>query len=123
MKKKKLPSLASLRRKLDKVFSAWIRDRDAPSNGYGPCMSCDAWAKLQAGHWIKRQHLAVRYDVRNVNGQCVRCNHFMHGNDGPYTLAMLNCYGRETVDELLALKHTTVKMTRADYEALIAKYS
>ena len=123
MKKKKLPSLAKLKRDLDKVFSAWIRKRDcAPDGGTGYCISCGTWAVLQAGHFIKRQHLAVRFDERNVNGQCVRCNHFLHGNDGEYCLALIKRYGQGVVDELMRLKRTTVKMTRQDYETLLERF-
>lgn len=121
-KQGKRPSLSSLRRKLDQVFSAWIRNRDTTRDGWGHCISCNAWSRLQAGHWIKRQYLATRFDQRNVNGQCVRCNHFLHGNDGPYTLAMLKKYGHGVVDELMQRKHRTVKLTRDDYLVLLHNF-
>ena len=122
MKRKRLPSLARLTRKLDRVFSAWIRGRDAPS-GMGRCISCGAWAKLQAGHFIKRQHRATRWNEFNVNGQCARCNHFLHGNDGAYCMALIRWYGKAKVEELLALKHKTAKYSRADLEKLIRRYT
>lgn len=122
MRRKRLPSLAKLTRKLDHVFSARIRGRDAPS-GMGRCISCDDWAKLQAGHFIKRQHRATRWNEFNVHGQCARCNHFLHGNDGAYCMALVRWYGKSKVEELLALKHKTVKYTRADLEAMIERFS
>ena len=124
LKRKKLPSLAKLKRRLDILFSQWIRRRDcAPNGDTGYCISCGTWAVLQAGHFIKRQHLALRFDERNVNGQCVRCNHFLHGNDAEYCLALIKRYGHSVVGELMRLKRTTVHMTREDYNTLIERYS
>ena len=116
---KRKPSLAALRRKLDKLFSAWIRKRDHGK----PCITCGKRTELQAGHFVKRQHMSVRWDERNVHGQCVRCNHFLNGNDGEYAYAILNLYGQWTLDQLMGMKHKTAKFTRSDLEELIAKYS
>jgi len=116
---KRKPSLASLKRKLDKAFGRYIRERDVNSR----CVTCGAVGILQAGHWIPRQHLATRWDERNVHGQCAWCNCWQHGNLIYYTLYMQQRYGQEVVDELMRLKRTTVKMTRSDYETLLEKYS
>ena len=89
----------------------------------GRCISCGDWAKLQAGHFIKRQHRATRWNEFNVNGQCARCNHFLHGNDGAYCMALIRWYGKAKVEELLALKHKTAKYSRADLEELIRRFS
>ena len=113
------PSIKSLKRKLDKVFAAYIRQRDANK----PCISCGSRGPLQAGHWIKRQHQSVRWDERNCHGQCVRCNLWLHGNEGAYALALVDKYGRAVVDELLTLKRQTVKFGRKDYEELIERFS
>ena len=123
LKRKKLPSLAKLKRRLDILFSQWIRKRDQRSaDGYGPCVTCGTFSKLQASHFIPRQHLAVRWDERNVHGACAYCNCWQHGNLIAYTLYMQNRYGQDVVDELMRLKRTTVKMTRSDYETLLEKY-
>ena len=123
MKKKKLPSLSSLKRKLDKQFSMFIRRRDADDNGMGICVTCGEVRSLQSGHWIPRQHLAVRWDERNCHGQCAACNCWGHGKLIDYTIFMQSNYGQDVVDELMRLKRTTVKMTRSDYETLIERYS
>ena len=112
-------SIKALRRKLDLAFSFYIRQRDQGK----PCITCGKHAPLQAGHFIKRQHQATRWDERNCHGQCVRCNMWLHGNEGAYALALVDKYGRATVDELLLLKHKTAKLHRADYEELIKQFS
>ena len=122
MKRKKLPSLASLKRKADRVFSAWIRRRDALPDGTGRCISCGIITKLQAGHWIKRGHLALRYDPRNVHGQCVRCNHFLGGNEGAYAAALVRKYGVGAIEDMLSRKHNVTKLSRDDYLSIIERY-
>lgn len=112
--------IKTLRNKLDRVFSAYIRARDPA------CVTCGAVkdsAVSHAGHFIARQHMATRYDPRNVHKQCVVCNTYKHGNLIPYTLFMQQRYGQSVVDELMRLKQTTVRYRKADYEAMIAKFS
>ena len=120
MRRKKLRSLKSLRRELDSAFSKWIRKRDADEEGLGSCVSCGRWRELQCGHFVKRGHTAIRWDERNAHGQCAGCN--IEGDNIQYTLYMQKRYGQSVVDELLAAKRKTVKMTRADYEQLLEKY-
>lgn len=120
MKRKR--SMKALKREADKVFSRFIRHRDTNTEGFGHCVTCNAYAPLQCGHFVKRQHLAVRFDEMNCNGQCVRCNKWLHGNDGEYAAWIVRHHGDFNLNRLLAAKHQTVKMTRADYEALIERY-
>lgn len=120
---KRKPSLKFLRNKLDDAFSKFIRKRDADENGMGVCITCGKWAKLQCGHFIKRQHLATRWDERNAHGQCVRCNLWLHGNESMYAFAMIRDYGLPKIAELIDRKYTTVKFTRSDLENMIERYS
>ena len=122
-KGKGLPTLASLRRKLDQVFSRWIRARDALPNGMGRCYTCNRYALLEAGHFVPRQHAATRWDERNVHGQCSYCNRWQHGNLWAYGLALMKQYGMQVVDDLWLSKKVAVKFTRSDINDLIAKYS
>ena len=122
-KGRKLASLKSLRNKLDKVFSLYIRNRDADEEGIGNCATCEIADKLQCGHFIKRQHQAVRWDERNAAGQCLRCNHFLGGAQDEFSDYIINRWGYPVFNELMELKHTTVKYTRSDLEEMIAKYS
>ena len=123
MSKRKLASLKSLRAKLDQVFSLYIRKRDADENGMGRCISCFQWRPLQCGHFQKRQHLALRWHPLAAAGQCVRCNHFLGGNEGAFALALVKKYGEDVVQELMRIKHTTVKFTRDDLSAMIERFS
>lgn len=125
MPKKK--SIKTLKRTLDAAFSIYIRKRDAdPISGNIECVTCGRvshWSQGHAGHFIKRQHTATRYDDRNCHFQDAYCNTYRGGALIEYTLYMQKRYGVKVVEELMRLKNTTVKYTRSDFEDLIAKFS
>ena len=124
MKRRKLPPLKSLEKKLDRVFSEYIRRRDADEGGTAVCVTCGKlyfWRDIQAGHWVKRQHRALRWDERNVYPQCAAENLYKNGAMDEMAAHIIRKHGAETIDELLRLKKTSVKHTRADLETLIAE--
>lgn len=74
-----------------------VRERDKDQ----PCISCNKLTKLEAGHYIpisKSQKL--RYDLRNIHGQCAWCNRFLYGNYKEYRIGLINRYGIEFVEDL-----------------------
>lgn len=82
MKKRKPPTVTKLKKKLDAVFSQWVRLRSADRNGYIRCYTCGYlahWKKLQNGHLVSRYYLNTRYDERNCRPQCYTCNMFRNG--------------------------------------------
>ena len=80
------------------------------------------WQEGHAGHFIKRQHLATRYDPRNCHFQDAFCNTYRGGALIEYTLYMQKRYGQEVVDELMRLKRTTVKYSREQMEEMIESF-
>ena len=121
-KRHKAKSLKSLRAKLDQVFSLYIRWRDTTPNGRGTCISCGEVTTLQCGHFIKRQHLMTRWNDHNAAGQCVRCNHYLGGNEGAFSLALVKKYGLAEVEHLLTLKHLPARFSRIALEGMISDY-
>ena len=113
--------------KADKVFSLFIRKRDA-ENG-GNCISCGKWfpyEELDAGHFISRNCLQLRYDERNVNAQCRLCNRFRNGEQALYAKGLDTKYGKGTSDELLEIyknsKSNIEKFSTQFYEDIYNKY-
>ena len=97
----------------DKWFSKYIRIRDADENGIITCISCGArvhWTKADCGHFIKRQHKATRYNEKNSNGQCRKCNWLLQGNDIEYAKGLVKKYGEGILEKLELAKHRTVHM-------------
>ena len=118
-------SYKTLKNALDVIFSKYIRLSEADENGICKCISCpkqDYWKNMDAGHFINRKHLSLRWSARNVHVQCKSCNRFDEGNIVGYTKAMLKRYGTGILDELELIKHTTSKIARFDLEVLIDFY-
>lgn len=125
-KRKKLLSMSSLEAKLDKIFSRFIRLRDADEGGTVSCVTCQKlmhFTEAHASHFVKRQHRATRWDERNVHAQCARENVYMGGSQDEMASYIAKKYGHETLHELLELKHTTRKFTRAELEEMCNLYA
>lgn len=125
MPKKKTATLRALKNKCWKIFSEYIRRKEADEGGTNYCFTCGQpkfWKELQAGHFIGGRTNAVLFNEEIVKPQCLMCNVFLRGNYGRYTLKMIDLHGREKVEEFMALKHQVVKYTRSDLEALIESY-
>lgn len=123
-RKTKKPARTALVAKLDRVFSRYVRNRYAES-GWCDCITCGKRHPVEdmhAGHFVRRRHMAVRWDEKNVHPQCVYCNKFLDGNEGEYARFILDKYGRETLDELLAAKNKIRKWTVGELRELIEFY-
>lgn len=69
----------NLVKKLDRIFSLYIRLRDAMPNGYTRCISCGkikSFEDMDCGHFYSRTHMATRYDEDNCHAECKACNRF-----------------------------------------------
>lgn len=114
----------SLKNKLWKLTSEYIRRKFAdPHTEMCKCVTCgkvDHWKNMDCGHFVpKNKGLSVYFVEENLAPQCTYCNRFQHGNLIEYTRYIIDTYGIEKVDELRALAHTTLKLSLADYEAMI----
>ena len=124
-KTKKKPSRSKLVKKLDTIFSQYIRLREADSSGFVECFTCgkkDHWKKLQNGHFQSRRHYATRWDERNCQVQCVGCNMFKAGEQYKFSIALDGKYGEGKAEELELLARTIMKVSRIDYEDKISYY-
>ena len=125
-RRKKTDTTRALVNKLDRVFSRFVRMKHADNDGQISCVTCGKqaqWNEVHAGHFVKRQHMSLRWDERNVMPQCVRCNLHMGGRQDDYAAYIVNEYGHATFADLIAKKHETKKWTRPELEELIQKYS
>jgi len=124
-KTKKKPSRSKLVKKLDTIFSQYIRLREADNIGFVECFTCgkkDHWKKLQNGHFQSRRHYATRWDERNCQVQCVGCNMFKAGEQFLFAKALDNKYYDGISDELHITAQSIVKFSNLDIELLITKY-
>lgn len=124
VKKPKKKTTSQLKKILDGLFSQYIRLKDSNGNGFCTCVTCGKsghWKTMQNGHYISRQHLALRFDETNCHVQCPGCNVFKGGNYTSYALFMLNKYGEKRLQWLEQQKHVITK--DYPYEEKITEYT
>ena len=122
--KKKTETLSSLHKKLWKIFSEYIRRRNA-SCDYAACCSCGRvtlWKDMDAGHFISRVHAYLKYDERNVHAQCKGCNAFKQGNYAGYREFMIKTYGVKVVEQMELERNFPARYTREGLQLKIEEY-
>jgi len=121
--KPKKRSISKLKKELDTLFSRYIRYSAVESDGLVSCYTCprrDLPGKMQNGHFIPRQYLALRYDEVNNNVQCYACNMLYNGQPGAYAVRLEQDHGPGTVARLEAKRREIVPSF--PYEERIAHY-
>lgn len=117
----KKPTRSKLVKKLDTVFSLYIRLRYADNRGMAKCFTCgkvDHWKKLQAGHFQSRRHYSTRWNEENVQVQCQSCNLYNQGQQYIYAKNL----GLELAESLSLKAQKLVKFSIVDLEEMIAHY-
>jgi len=123
-KSKKKPSRSKLVKKLDAVFSQYIRLKNSV-DGYATCFTCgkkDHWKKLQNGHFQSRKHYATRWDEQNCQVQCAGCNVFRYGEQFLFAKYLDERFYAGLSDELYIKAKQIVKYTNSEIEDMILKY-
>lgn len=78
----KITKKPDLKDKLDRVFSKYIRLRDAMDGGYTKCISCGQikpFESFDCGHYFSRKHMNTRFDEDNAHSECSFCNRMTGG--------------------------------------------
>lgn len=112
-------------KKLDSIFSQFIRLRNVDDDGITECFTCgkrDHWKKLQNGHFQSRRHYSTRWDETNCQVQCSGCNVFRFGEQYQFGLNLNKLFKKNTSEKLLKKSRETVKYTDDELLLLINKY-
>ena len=123
----KKPKLSTVKKRLWKLVSEYIRRKASDDNGYVTCVTCGVvrqWNDdIDCGHFIpKSRGNAIYFVEENLHCQCKRCNLMEGGNFENYYPYMVEMYGIEKVEELTALSRTTVKFSVNDLLEMEAEY-
>ena len=108
-----------LKKKAWELFSLYIRQRDLK------CFTCDVikpYKELQAGHWRHGHTKKGFLDERNVHAQCPKCNTYLSGNLGEYTLRMGKIYGIAETEKMWKEFSKDHNFTRKELIEIIKKY-
>lgn len=109
----------------DKWFSKYIRLRDADENGCAKCCTCGAYKDIKSmdcGHFVKRQHMATRFDECNCATQCKRCNAFEQGRDVQFGEYISKQWGVGALIQLALASHSTKKYTAFELKQIAEHY-
>ena len=101
---------------MDRYTSLIVRRRD------GRCVTCGTTQGLQCSHFYSRRYLSTRFDLRNCNAQCARCNRRHNQDRQAYERYMRKAYGPGVIAELDGLRMSLVKMTDAQLLELLERY-
>lgn len=112
-------------KKLDKVFSLYIRLRDTSPSGFFRCISCGQvkpFAKADCGHYHSRKHMATRFSELNCNAECSSCNRFSSDHLHYYRENLIKKIGERRFALLEIEKNRTKQWSDFELEQLILYY-
>jgi hypothetical protein len=124
MPSNKKVSRSKLVKKLDTIFSQYIRLKNSV-NEKATCFTCgkvDHWKKLQNGHFQSRKHYSTRWDEVNCQVQCAGCNVFKYGEQYKFSVNLDAKYGEGTAEDLSIKAQQIVKISNFELEEMIKKY-
>ena len=122
---KKSPSLSALVERLDKVFSKYIRLRDAMPSGMFRCISCGKIKPIgqaDCGHFHSRTHMSTRFDEDNCHAECRYCNRFSADHLIGYRENLIRKIGEQRYLLLEVKAHETRKWSHFELEQLTKYY-
>lgn len=124
-RKEDIKTRAEWLREAQIAVNAYIRERDKNQ----PCISCGCILQgellgggFDAGHYRSRGSAPhLRFDLRNIHGQCKRCNRYLSGNVNNFRDGLLHRIG---IESLLALEsdNTPRKWSIDDLKEIKALY-
>ena len=119
-------TLPKLLAKAQKVFNAWIRDRDS-KEAYFTCISCFRNLpvdQMNAGHYVPvKGGSALRFNEYNVNGECIRCNGFDEFHLIGYRKNLIKKIGIKKVEVLERMRNDVCKWDRTTLNHIIKTYT
>ena len=121
------PKRKTLIKKLDTVFSEYIRRKYADKKGIVSCYTCGKKAYwkgegMQNGHFISRRSRILRWDERNCRPQCYSCNVMRYGESYIFGVKLNQEYNYNIADELLIESKKIIKQSDEDLKNLIKLY-
>lgn len=112
-------SLSFIMNEADRLFSQYIRRKDADKDGFVKCYICGTpipWVEAHLMHYVKRDNKVLRYSEINCHAGCYTCNMFEEGHLTEYREKLVKEYGEYNIK---LLEHT--KSDRMDRYELTTK--
>ena len=118
------------RAKALRLLQQLVRMKAADDHGMVTCVTCNTpvhYKDADGGHFIpKGSSSRWALEECNVHPQCKGCNGFgmKYGSAAQnYTLYMIEMYGKDWVENMLATKNDVHKLYKADYADMIEEFN
>jgi len=121
-KNSKKPTRSKIVKKLDVIFSQYIRLKYSDNQGMANCFTCgkrDHWKKLQCGHFQSRKNYSTRWEEDNCRVQCLGCNMFKSGEQYVFGLNL----GKELAEKMYVKSKEIVKFTNDELIDMIDSFT
>ncbi len=110
----------------DRVYSEYIRKKEANRHGYCACVTCGVTRKwndrMDAGHYVNRDDWPTRFDDKNVHPQCQCCNRRNSGRRSRYAVYLKNRYGPMVLDRLDRKSRLVKQFTLDDLKGWVKEW-
>lgn len=122
VKKERKPDLV---KRLDKVFSQYIRLRDVMPNGYARCIACGRikpFAEMDCGHYFSRTHMATRFSEDNCHAECRFCNRMSADHLIGYRENLISKIGMGRYERLTVMSRSSKHWMDFELKEMIEHY-
>jgi len=123
--KTKYTPVNKLIKKLDRVFSEYIRRSALTPQGYIRCFTCGAFItfhQADCGHYVGRECMSTRFEEKNCAPQCHSCNRYAEGRKDIFAINLQKKYGQGILEELNRKKNEIKQWTAEELEEKIIYY-
>lgn len=125
-KKRKQPGIPQLKKRLDSVFSQYIRHNWSVDGETVECYTCGVVKPIKEmdnGHHISRAISPTRYSESNCRPQCRHCNRFREGMQHEFARNLRLEIGDDAYEDMIRESKQPWKWDRAWLQQQIDYYS
>jgi len=125
VRKKKAESIGVLTKKLDRIFSVFVRLSGTNKNHSTKCFTCEKvlhWREIQCGHFQSRRFYSTRFHELNCKPQCYACNIGLSGNQYTFGVNLDKLHGQGTAESMIRMSREVKKFTSQEMMDMIAHY-
>jgi hypothetical protein len=70
---------------------------------------------------VQGSHNKLDFEPLNIHPQCIRCNRWLHGNLGSYSLWLIRTYGPDILETIDTLERDWKPLTSEELQAIYLK--
>ena len=121
----KIYKFKDLIKKLDPIYSWYIRLSALNEEGYLFCFTCGlpfTFRQVDCGHYAGRGNISTRFMEENTQVQCRKCNRFSEGMKDIFAIKLQEKYGEDILQKINDQKNSIKFLSARDLEDKIIYY-